>query len=443
MLLKHAIRYIIEHPVPQLYRQWWLQRALEALDQYAVNQIGVFSEEEIHSIQVNKIRRVIQSAYDHVPFWRGHFNKHGINCEDIKSLSDLDAIPVVSKRDLKGSGLEYSWTEKASERFIDRTSGSTGEPFVFYLDPGGLLRRGSIYTRNIQWMTGMSSPVVRIQAKNSAGISNKFSFVTALGPGDIEKQKETLYALLARDGVVLEGISSLVYHLALCMQRDGIVRRPAALSCFGEQMTPAEHTFLENFFQCPVYHFYGSREIARLAQTCTENNGYHINADWQLIQVVDDEGRSLPADMVGRVVITTFENQITPLIRYEIGDVGMIMSGVCPCGNTLPRLRFVGRSADKIVLPSGGEIHAFEFTRVFNERSSRIMQYQIIQRHDMSIEVLVVPRDELDLNDTENIRQVFLKKTKREVPIVVTATRVTNTVPTTGKRPVFISELTR
>jgi len=41
---------------------------------------------------------------------------------------------------------------------------------------------------------------------------------------------------------------------------------------------------------------------------------------------------------MGRVLVTTLENELMPLVRYEIGDYAIAADGDCACGRTLPRL---------------------------------------------------------------------------------------------------------
>ncbi len=71
---------------------------------------------------------------------------------------------------------------------------------------------------------------------------------------------------------------------------------------------------------------------------------YHQNAEHVLIELVDEAGREVAPGELGRVLLTTLENFVMPLVRYEIGDYAVAASGDCSCGRTLPLIgRVVGR----------------------------------------------------------------------------------------------------
>ncbi len=88
---------------------------------------------------------------------------------------------------------------------------------------------------------------------------------------------------------------------------------------------------------------YGSTE-AFIAWQCPHGS-YHLNAEHVLIEIVDGAGRQVAAGETGKVLITTLENYLMPLVRYEIGDYAVASDGACSCGRTLPLIgKVLGRS---------------------------------------------------------------------------------------------------
>ena len=71
-------------------------------------------------------------------------------------------------------------------------------------------------------------------------------------------------------------------------------------------------------FGVAVADNYGSTE-AFLAWACPAGS-YHINAEHVIVEVVDDAGNPARPGAPGRVLVTTLQNRIMPLVRYEIGD---------------------------------------------------------------------------------------------------------------------------
>jgi hypothetical protein len=70
-------------------------------------------------------------------------------------------------------------------------------------------------------------------------------------------------------------------------------------------------------------------------------------------EIVDEQGRALPAGSVGEIAVTTLTREAMPLLRYRTGDEGLILQGECPCGSVFARLHVLGRLARRLRLPDG------------------------------------------------------------------------------------------
>ncbi len=85
--------------------------------------------------------------------------------------------------------------------------------------------------------------------------------------------------------------------------------------------------------------------------------GMHINADCLYLEFVDDNDQPVPPGELGRILVTDFGNYGMPFIRYEIGDMGAADDRTCPCGRTLPLMKFAaGRESDFIKSPHDGSL---------------------------------------------------------------------------------------
>ena len=75
---------------------------------------------------------------------------------------------------------------------------------------------------------------------------------------------------------------------------------------------------------------------------------YHINAEHMMVDIVDEADRKVHPGEMGRVVVTTLENHLMPLVRYEVGDYAIASTKACVCGRTLPTIdRVIGRGGDR------------------------------------------------------------------------------------------------
>src|SRR5207237_7443085 len=82
----------------------------------------------------------------------------------------------------------------------------------------------------------------------------------------------------------------------------------------------------------------------------------------------------------GSIVITDLSNFGMPLIRYQVGDVGVLSDRACPCGRGLPLLEAIeGREADYVVTADGQFVSGISLTENFAVLVPGVAQIQIVQ----------------------------------------------------------------
>jgi len=90
---------------------------------------------------------------------------------------------------------------------------------------------------------------------------------------------------------------------------------------------------IETAFQCKVFNRYGSREVGDIASECEAHAGLHVFSSGNYIEIVDDQGHPVPNGVEGNILVTNLYNYAMPLIRYSIGDRGVLSrSESCVCG---------------------------------------------------------------------------------------------------------------
>jgi len=99
-----------------------------------------------------------------------------------------------------------------------------------------------------------------------------------------------------------------------------------------------------------------------------------------LIEIVDDAGCPVSPGKMGRVLVTTLENRLMPLVRYEIGDYAIAAEGICGCGRTLPLIgRIAGRAVDLFRMADGRVVSPYDLISLIKWRPE-IRQFQIVQQ---------------------------------------------------------------
>lgn len=116
----------------------------------------------------------------------------------------------------------------------------------------------------------------------------------------------------------------------------------------GESLSAAMRAEIEAAFGCPAANSYGASEFLAIAVPC-RLGVLHLNADWVLLEPVDEHGRAVPAGVCGATTwLTNLANHVQPLIRYDIGDRVTLHALPCACGSPLPAMEVQGRTDDML-----------------------------------------------------------------------------------------------
>jgi phenylacetate-CoA ligase len=92
------------------------------------------------------------------------------------------------------------------------------------------------------------------------------------------------------------------------------------------------------------------------------------------------DGKSAPPGQPGAIVITDLTNFAMPLIRYQVGDVGVLTERVCACGRGAPLIESIeGREADYVVTADGQFVSGISLTENFAVLVPGVAQIQIVQ----------------------------------------------------------------
>src|SRR5690349_21544700 len=62
--------------------------------------LDTLSGDELHDVLSTKLRLAVQYAYETIPFYRRKFDRAGLRPGDIRSVEDLQRIPVTTKHQM-------------------------------------------------------------------------------------------------------------------------------------------------------------------------------------------------------------------------------------------------------------------------------------------------------------------------------------------------------
>ena len=264
----------------------------------------------------------------------------------------------------------------ASERFLDWHN----------IDPAALtVRIRAVKHPDARYPNGRR--VVGWRAGHSDSVAIDLSIATS-----IEDQIEWLQRIRPS---YLASYPSNLRELARHATSAGVTLSFDAVMTFGEMTSDDMRDAIQAYFGRPPLDRYGSSEVGQISATCPHSFCHHVTSELVLLEILDEAtGRPATPGTIGRIVVTPLYNLAMPLIRYELGDYGVLSPEPCSCGRTLPVLervfgrarnifRFVDGTSTWPVLMSR-DIQAFVPTQ----------QFQVVQLTHTEIELRYVPASE-------------------------------------------------
>jgi phenylacetate-coenzyme A ligase PaaK-like adenylate-forming protein len=115
---------------------------------------------------------------------------------------------------------------------------------------------------------------------------------------------------------------------------------------------PMHHDFRREVMEtlgCHVYSFYGTTETGGIASDCEFAAGGHFDPA-MVCPTVRNPTRLDDTTIEGEVLFTTLYIKYQSVVKYEVGDIVRLTTQPCPCGDPLPRLRFIERTHDSFIL---------------------------------------------------------------------------------------------
>ena len=137
----------------------------------------------------------------------------------------------------------------------------------------------------------------------------------------------------------------------------------------------------------------------------------HIRENDILVEVVDPVTKEpLEDGKLGKVLITTLTRAAMPLIRYETGDIGSIVSGTCPCGSVLKRLDYIDyREANVFYLDDDSFINIKDIDgNLFKIKNLINCKVEIQDKSKLNIKLAV-----LDLNNENHDNDLLILEAKK------------------------------
>ena len=320
------------------------------------------SRSEMRALQLERLKKIVEVAYEHVPFYRKRFDEIGLKPSHIQTLKDIEKIPVTTKDDLR-ENYPYGLFARPMREIVrlHASSGTTGKPVVAGYTRNDLDMWSDCIARLICAVGGNEDDIVQISFgyglfTGGFGLHQGWEKVGAtvvpISAGNTERQ-----VMLMKDfgATVLISTPSYGLHIAEIAQKMGVKKSDLRLrlGMFGSEASTAEmHRELADKLGLFPTDNYGLTEVMGpgVSGECLEKCGMHINEDHFYPEIYDfANNRACETGEYGEMLITTLTKEGMPVLRYRTKDITALDDTPCKCGRTTARMmRIKGRTDDMI-----------------------------------------------------------------------------------------------
>ncbi len=370
-----------------------------------------WSRERIDAFQNGRLRKLIEYAYEYVPFYHDAMVERGLTPDDIRTKGDLCKLPIINKEIMRREGIErFTSTAMPRSKIVKRSSsGSTGQPFEYYATKLCYSVNLAANLRgwyNFGWRLGDRYVKISQNPRKSfiKRLQDRITGCLYIATADLsdEHLHEIMTQIEKYRPVVIRSYPDPLFLMAQyrLKHKDEFSYCPKVLTTTGNVLHSNVRAVIEEAFGCKIFDAYASEGNSNVFE-CATHQGYHSSEEYGITEVVDDDGNPVDSG-VGRLVTTDLWNYAHPFIRYDVQDRVEVDDSACECGNSHMKIkRILGRDNEMLVAPSGRRYIVHHFTAYFEptvtpELKDSIDQFQIVQHKDGSTTIKMVVNDRYD-----------------------------------------------
>lgn len=321
---------------------------------------------KIKEYQETKLQAALQYLKEHSVFYQRMFEGQNIDINEIKTIEDLQKLPVTTKNDLQKYSEDFICVEKS--RIIDyvTTSGTLGDPITFVLTDKDLDRLA--YNEYLSFTTAgftkedIMQLMTTIDRRFMAGLAYFLGArelgmgVARVGNGIPELQWDTIERIQPTCGIA---VPSFLIKLIDFAEKNKIDYNNSSIKkclCIGEslrkenfELNTLGRRIQEKWSSLQLYSTYASTEMQASFTECDCFCGGHLQPELIIVEFLDDNDNPIGEGESGEVTITTLGVEGMPLLRFKTGDVCYHYTEPCSCGRNTTRLSSVlGRRGQMI-----------------------------------------------------------------------------------------------
>ena len=359
------------------------------------------SRDEIHALQLQRLKATLKRAYENVPHYRATFDARGVRPDDLKELQDLEKFPFTGKTDLRDNypfGLFAVPREQVVR--VHASSGTTGKPTVVGYTHNDIDNWADLVARSIRAAGGRAGDICHVAygyGLFTGGLGAHYGAerlgctVIPMSGGQTEKQVQ-LITDFKPDIIMVT--PSYMLNIIEEMLRQGMDAADCSLKVgiFGaEPWTDAMRAEIESRAGIDAVDIYGLSEVMGpgVASECVESkDGPVIWEDHFYPEIIDPEtGEVLPDGEEGELVFTSLTKEALPVIRYRTRDLTRLLP---PTSRSMRRIgKITGRSDDMLII-RGVNVFPTQIEELIVKSPKLAPIYQLVVTRDGHLDKLDV-----------------------------------------------------
>ncbi len=354
---------------------------------HEVEQRLTWPEDRLLEYRDRRLREFIAHSAATVPYYRRTFDRLGVDPNSIRTLDDLQQLPILTKAEVQHHGREMA-SEIGGRRLSQHSSGTTGGGLQFSTTPEARQAKWAVWWRyrrrhGIELGTwsghfGGRTVVPLSQKKPPFWRYNRPGSQVFFSGYHTSPENLAAYVgeLRRRRLPWLHGYPSLLTLLASYVLDSGDAPGYpiGSITVGAENLLPPQKQAIERAFGTPPRQHYGLAEAVANVSECPQGK-LHVDEDFAAVEFVPN-----PDGPGHRIVGTNFTNPATPLLRYDTQDVVTLSDAKCTCGYAGRVVHSVdGRHEDYVVLADGARVGRMDhvFKDLIHVREAQIYQCRV------------------------------------------------------------------
>jgi len=373
-----------------------------------------WSLKELEVYQLKKLQKLVKIADKQSGYYKQRFDETRINLTEIKTLEDIQKLPILTKSDLIKNKSTIQTSIQFKKVFKANTSGSTGQSLNFLRNESAdSFNRASIF-RGYSWYNvkpwelngyfwGYNlSLFKRLKLKILDKIQHRFRIFS------FEEKPLLKFIKNLKRASFLHGYSSMIYEVAKYINKNNLSNHFKLKMVKGtsEKIFDSYQNEVKKAFGLKMISEYGAAETGIIAFECYKGN-MHINMEGVIVEEIDNE-----------IVVTNLQMTSFPVIRYKLGDYIKLApkNKKCSCGMNHLIIEEVTGRVGTLIYGNSATYPSLYFYYIFKNLGNQhqlFLTYQVVQK--LKGELLFKIEQNLADKDLRNLEKEIKKYFKNDI----------------------------